>query len=246
MTLTDLIIAPIYDNFAIKVRVSLKNIGLIPRAQHYIVQSAVDHSREVSQMSNIRGKAYAMNVITPQKRWKSIILNAVFKLLTIRFTQKDLRDLSFIHFARWTIIPAHGFPKFSGQKNIDRTRFDYLLFESNFNGSWNEYVDAFNAALAFKLNLVWYWSENFPGSRPLSPFKAYIEHNQKYNDYYYMAYPGSTVSDVKNAISVAEEFDILARHVDKSDEDFDDAYLRFLGNVQNKIGSNGGPGPQMS
>jgi len=187
-----------------------------------------------------------MNVITPQKRWKSIILNAAFKLLTIRFTQKDLRDLSFIHFARWTIIPANGFPKFSGQKNIDRTRFDYLLFESNFNGSWNEYVDAFNAALAFKLNLVWYWSENFPGSRPLSPFKAYIEHNQKYNDYYYMAYPGSTVSDVKNAISVAEEFDILARHVDKSDEDFDDAYLRFLGNLQNKIGSNGGPGPQMS
>jgi hypothetical protein len=197
-------------------------------------------------MSNIRGKAYAMNVITPQKRWKSIILNAAFKLLTIRFTQKDLRDLSFIHFARWTIIPATGFPKFPEQTRVDETKFDYLLFESNFNGSWNEYVDAFNAALAFKLNLVWYWSENFPGSVPLSPFKAYIEHNQKYNDYYYVAYPGSTVSDVKNAIDVTDAFETLAEQVHSSDEDFDRAYLKFLGQTQNKIGINGGQGPQMS
>lgn len=197
-------------------------------------------------MSNIRGKAYAMNVITPQKRWKSLILNAAFKLLTIRFTQQDLRDLSFIHFARWTLIPANGFPNFPKQTRVDRTKFDYLLFESNFNGSWNEYVDAFNAALAFKLNLVWYWSENFPGSVPLSPFKAYIEHNQKYNDYYYMAYPGSTVSDVKNALSVKREFDTLSNSLDASDEEFDRAYKAFLGSVQNKIGVNGGHGPQMS
>jgi len=197
-------------------------------------------------MSNIRGKAYAMNVITPQRRWKSLILNAAFKLLTIRFTQNDLRDLSFIHFARWTIIPANGFPRFPNQQRFDRTRFDYLLFESNFNGSWNEYVDAFNAALAFKLNLVWYWSENFPGSVPLSPFKAYIERNQKYNDYYYMAYPGSTVSDVKNAITVSREFDELVGSLDTSDQAFDKAYKRFLANVQNKIGYSGGHGPEMS
>jgi hypothetical protein len=197
-------------------------------------------------MSNIRGKAYAMNVITPQKSWKSHMLNVAFKLLTIRFTQNDLRNLSFIHFARWTIIPKHGFPNFPGQSTRESLRFDYLLFESNFNGSWNEYVDAFNSVLAFKLNLVWYWSENYPGSVPLSPFKNYIEHNQKYNDYYYMAHPGSTVTDVKNALEVSKNFESLLEATNANDSDFEQAYKQFLNKVQNKLGANGGPGPEMT
>ena len=198
-------------------------------------------------MSNVRGKSYAMNVITPMKPWKSVILNALFKLLTPKFTQLDLRKLSFIHFARWTIIPHGKFPHFSEQTQKENLRYDYLLFESNFNGSWNEYVDAFNTVLAFKLNLVWLWSENFPGSVPLTPFKSYIEHNQKYTDYYYMAYPGSTVSDVKNALDVDDAFKLLSTAAEKaSDADFDTTYENFLASVQNKIGSNGGPGPRMT
>ena len=197
-------------------------------------------------MSNIRGKAYAMNVITPQKFWKSWILKAAFALLTIRFTQNDLRNLSFIHFARWTILPRNAFPHFPSQHVREELKFDYLLFESNFNGSWNEYVDAFNTVLALKLNVVWFWSEKYPGSVPLAPFKAYIEHNQKFNDYYYMAYPGSTVSDVKNALFVADNFAALTQAAGQSDRDFDNAYRLFLGKVQNKLGRNGSPGPNMT
>ncbi|MBT5950334.1 hypothetical protein N9M30_02020 [Pseudomonadales bacterium] len=197
-------------------------------------------------MSNIRGKAYAMNVITPQRSWKSRILRLAFAILTLKVTQKDLRKLSFIHFARWTIIPRNGFPSFPGQTRGESLRFDYLLFESNFNGSWNEYVDAFNAALAVKLNLVWCWSEKFPGSVPLSPFKAYIEHNQKYNDWYYMAYPGSTVTDVKNAILVAEAFPALVESTNASEAEFTQAWQKFTAIAQNRVGRSGGPGPRMS
>lgn len=197
-------------------------------------------------MSNVRGKAYAMNVVSPQKSWKSLILSLLFKLFQPHFTQTDLRKLSFIHFARWTIIPSNGFPHFSTQNKRESLKYDYLLFESNFNGSWNEYVDAFNTVLSFKLNLVWLWSENFPGSKPLSPFKAYIEHNQKYNDYYYMAYPGAAVSDVKNALAVAAEFRSLAADAKNGPDDFEQAYSTFARKVQNKLGANGTPGPAMT
>ncbi|MDB5571855.1 MAG: hypothetical protein JWN93_3038 [Hyphomicrobiales bacterium] len=197
-------------------------------------------------MSNIRGKAYAMNVITPMKRWKTPILKAAFKLFTAKFTQWELRKLSFIHFARWTTISADKMPRFDAMTKRESFGYDYLLFESNFNGSWNEYVDAFHSVLSFKLNLVWMWSENYPGSIPLVPFKTYIEHNQLHNDYYYMAYPGSTVTDVKNAVDVHRAFKSLARTLDSSDEAFAAAYRDFLHQVQNKLGSNGGPGPQMS
>ena len=197
-------------------------------------------------MANIRGKAYAINVLTPMRRWKTYILKAAFKFFTIRATQWELRRLSFIHFARWTVIHPEQFPRFPGQKQFERLRYSYLLFESNFNGSWNEYIDSFHSVLSFKLNLVWLGSENFPGSVPLVPFKKYIEANQLYNDYYYMAYPGSTVSDVKNAAVVSREFEGLVGQVSSTDEDFARAYRVFLGKVQNRLGINGNPGPTMS
>jgi len=195
---------------------------------------------------NIVGKAYAMNVITPMKRWKTPILKLAFLIFSMKWTQWELRLLSFIHFARWTSISPREWPRFPGMGGPENLKRDYLLFESNFNGSWNEYVDAFHTVLAFKLNLVWWWSDKFPGSVPLVPFKSYIEHNQLVTDWYYMAYPGSTVSDVKNALDAVDAFNQLAARTTASDAEFDAAYLAFLGKVQNKLAPNGGPGPEMS
>ena len=57
-------------------------------------------------MSNINGKVYAMNAITPMKPWKSVLLKAFFFLLRhIKPLQSDLINLSFIEFARWVVIP---------------------------------------------------------------------------------------------------------------------------------------------
>lgn len=197
-------------------------------------------------MSNIRGKAYGINVITPMKSWKTKVLNVAFKVLTIKILQKDLHDLSFIHFARWTSVPRKGFPHFPEQITKENLKYDYLMFESNFNGSWNEYIDAFNSVLSFKLNAVWYWSENYPGSQPLGPFKDYITHNQIYNDYYYMAYPGSTVNDVKNALSVKRKFETLVDMAEQSDAKFEKAFDAFFLKVQNQLGASGSPGPEMT
>ena len=197
-------------------------------------------------MSNIRGKAYGINVITPMKSWKTKILNVLFKLLTIKILQKDLHSLSFIHFARWTVIPRKSFPHFPEQTSQENLKYDYMMFESNFNGSWNEYIDAFNSVLSFKLNAVWYWSENYPGSQPLTPFKDYITHNQIYTDYYYMAYPGSTVNDVKNALSVHRKFETLAGCTEQSDAQFEQAFNAFFIKIQNQLGASGSPGPEMT
>jgi dimeric dUTPase (all-alpha-NTP-PPase superfamily) len=197
-------------------------------------------------MANIRGKAYAINVLTPMKRWKTPLLLAAFKLFSIKLTQWELRALAFIHFARWTVIAAHKLPRFPEMQERETLTYNYLLFESNFNGSWNEYIDAFHSVLSFKLNLVWLWSENFPGSVPLTPFKKYIDRNQLFNDYFYMAYPGATVRDVKNALDSYSAFVALAEKAECSDDEFATAYLEFATKVQNKLGANGNAGPDMT
>jgi hypothetical protein len=198
------------------------------------------------RMANILGKAYAINVITPIKRWKTPILKGAFRLFNLKFTQWELRALAFIYFARWTVISREKLPRFPQMQTKEALRFDYMLFESNFNGSWNEYVDAFHSVLSFKLNLVWMWSENYPSSIPLTPFKRYIDHNQLYNDYYYIAYPGSTIRDIKNALAVTRAFDKLVKTLELPDDAFLAAYQNFLFKTQNKLGAHGHPGPEMT
>ena len=56
-------------------------------------------------MSNVAGKAYGMNVITPSNP-KLTWINRILFMLTrsIPATLKGLLGLSIIHFARWVII----------------------------------------------------------------------------------------------------------------------------------------------
>ena len=90
-------------------------------------------------------------------------------------------------------------------------KYDYLLFFSNFNGTWNQYIDAFSAVLGKGLNMIWRWSEKFPGSVPVTPFKEYIARVQFDTDYYYTAYPHATANDLKSAHIVQAALDSLSQ-----------------------------------
>ena len=192
-------------------------------------------------MSNINGKVYAMNAITPMKPWKTFVLRGFFFLLgRIKPLQQDLINLSFIEFARWVVLPRKRFPYLGNGQLQEDLQYDYLLFFSNFNGTWNQYIDAFSAVLSKGLNLVWRWSEKFPGSVPVTPFKQYIARVQFDTDYYYTAYPHATANDLKSAHVVQASFDSLCQNAQSCDpEQFADAYLRFVLEVQSHLGETG-------
>lgn len=192
-------------------------------------------------MTNINGKAYAMNAITPMKPWKTPILRVLFFVVgAIKPLQSGLKNLSFIHFARWVIIDRNQFPHLGPQQPRENLRCDYLIFFSNFNGTWNQYIDAFSAVLSTGLNAIWMWSEKFPGSVPVTPFKCYINQVQFDTDYYYNAYPRAATNDVKAALRVQDAFDDFARTSQAlSPAEFEKAYREFLAGVQVDLGSTG-------
>jgi hypothetical protein len=192
-------------------------------------------------MSNINGKVYALNVITPMKPWKTWILRVAFFVLEhVKPLQNDLINLSFIEFARWVIIPRTAFPSLGQGQLQEDLKYDYLLFFSNFNGTWNQYIDAFSAVLSSGLNLIWRWSEKFPGSVPVTPFKEYIARVQFDTDYYYSAYPHAAANDLKSAHIVQTSFDSLSAVAAQSTpQQFADAYLRFVLEVQTHLGETG-------
>jgi len=192
-------------------------------------------------MSNINGKVYAMNAITPMKPWKTWILRGFFVVLgRVKPLQQDLINLSFIEFARWVVLPRKGFPYLGNGQRREELQYDYLLFFSNFNGTWNQYIDAFSAVLSRGLNLIWRWSEKFPGSVPVTPFKNYIAQVQFDTDYYYTAYPRATANDLKSAHIVQASLDTLSQRAqDCTPEQFAEAYLRFVIQVQAHLGETG-------
>ena len=192
-------------------------------------------------MTNINGKAYAMNAITPMRPCWTPVLKLFFLVLgLVPPLQKRLKDLSFIHFARWVAVGRHQFPRLSEQQPREALKYDYLLFFSNFNGTWNQYIDAFSAVLYQGLDAIWWWSAKYPGSRPVTAFKRYITHVQFDTDYYYNVYPHATTNDVKGAVRVADALNRFAQTSQSlSPEEFQKAWLQFQATVAPDLGSTG-------
>ncbi|MER0238854.1 hypothetical protein [Fulvimarina sp. MAC8] len=190
-------------------------------------------------MSNLAGKAYGMNVVTPSKpRW-TFLNNLIFmvsRALPARLG--GLLGLSIIHFARWTIVKCDEWPDLGqGQQNL---AYDYMIFNSNFNGTWDQYIDAFSDGIPSGLDFFWYSALKYPASIPISPFKQYITHNQIQTDYYYNATPGSAQRDIKCAFAVYDAVLKLQKmHGDSSPEEFARAYRDALLRIQGCFGEPG-------
>lgn len=190
-------------------------------------------------MSNVSGKAYAMNVVTPMRPRLTWINRLLFMVTRAQPSKlAGLLGLKFIHFARWILIRREDWPDF-GQPR-DPLINDYMLFCSNFNGTWDQYIDAFSDALPSGLDLLWYSSTKYPHSIPITPFKGYIRANQVDTDYYYNATPGSAQRDVKSGLRVRRMLLALAgNHGKMSPEEFATAYRQALVSVQNELGAPG-------
>src|SRR5580765_1253778 len=110
----------------------------MPLFCRHLSHAALCASRELC-MSNIAGKAYGMNVITPLPTWMTRLQRFIF-MLSRAFprTLAGLLNLRLIHFARWVLIKREQWPAGpSGKPALVR---DYMLFFSNFNGTWDQYI----------------------------------------------------------------------------------------------------------
>jgi len=189
-------------------------------------------------MSNIAGKAYAMNVITPIRWYKVWINRLIFKIaLNKPSTLKGLITLSLIHYARWVIIPRNAFPHLDPSQPKENLNYAYMLFFSNFNGSWDQYVDSFTFAIPSGLDLFWKWNVRYPKSVPLTPFHNYIRHNQIDTSHYYSAYPMAASNDVKSAKKLKQALiDFNAASSNKTPDEFLVDYNRLLNHLQHDFG----------
>jgi hypothetical protein len=192
-------------------------------------------------MSNIAGKAYAMNVVTPL-HWYTAWITKVTFWAAGKFpsTVVGLQTLSLIHYARWVVLKGSQFPRLSDEQPKETLKYNYMLFFSNFNGSWDQYVDSFSSAISKGLNSFWIFNIKYPKSVPMLPFHRYITSNQIWTDYYYNAYPMASSNDVKAAKKVRKELLCFTDSVkNASPEEFQKQYNSLLIKLQHDISQMG-------
>jgi hypothetical protein len=184
---------------------------------------------------NQLGRASALTVMSTVKPRSVPLLRALFFVGThVPALLTTLRRLSFIHFARWTILrqlPAGG----PGGGPL-RLRNTHLFFESNFNGTWSQYIDAFSYVVPKHISAIWRSSHAFPGPVPAQPFKDYISSHEYIAEHYYSAYPDASTTMIVDALHVRRQLDDLRRRAGRmTPEQFDAAWRKFLVTNQRRL-----------
>lgn len=188
-----------------------------------------------TQPRNNDGQVIAITVFSTIKLQGRVFLPVLFAVTRrVPKLTGTLRQLSFIHFARWTVIgklPYNGPPQKKG-----RFRYPHMYFESNFNGGWEEYIDAFSHILTSGMTAFWGSSYGFPKPLPTAPFKRYIQDNETEADHYYCAYPEATCTMIQRALVLDERLAKLKRDAKRMDPDaFAVAYRTFLTESQHAL-----------
>jgi hypothetical protein len=126
-------------------------------------------------------------------RFRFLVLRAVLAVIRAAATLSPVRGqlggITSIHFARWVITP-------------DRR----LIFLSNFDGSWENYLGDFIDKAAVGLTAVWSNTIGCPpakflvldGARDEQRFKAWVRENQLVTQVWYSAYRDLSVENINN------------------------------------------------
>lgn len=109
----------------------------------------------------------------------------------------ELAGLRTIHFARWVLF------------DNDRR----LLFLSNYDGTWENYIGDFVNQLSDGLNAIWRNTVDFPETGPpdLAAFHEHIRTHQIRSLVFYSAYPDQTVINILNNRIVVRQLAKIAQ-----------------------------------
>jgi hypothetical protein len=101
----------------------------------------------------------------------------------------SLAGISTIHFVRWLVIDE-------GRR---------LMLVSDYDGSWEAYIDEFAEMILSGLDAIWGTALGFPaeGARDLAAFKRFLRCHQAPAAVFYSAYPTATVLSLSTDLALA-------------------------------------------
>lgn len=181
------------------------------------------HREQILERENGRGNIqnhFCSLTKVKAGRFRYLTLRTVLHTINlagrIYWNRGKLGKIATIHFARWVII--------------ERGNTHWLLFLTNYDGSWDSYLSDFIDQASNGVTAVWSNSEGFPrskflvleGSRDEQRFKNYARNSQFPTLAWYQAYPTETVRNVDDN---TDQREALCAAPGKADLD---AWLRLV------------------
>ena len=162
-----------------------------------------DHVRELVKREDrthiVQNHMCSITTVKPSF-FRRITLRGILWLVNLLARTSDKGELSgipSIHFAHWSLID-------NGRR---------LLFVSNFDGSWENYLDDFIDKASTGLSAIWSNTVGFPktswlvreGARDGSRFKANARDKQTFTNVWYSAYKPLTVQTIDNNSQIRDD-----------------------------------------
>jgi len=158
-----------------------------------------------------------LTVLSPVPLWWSIWVRFTWLVATLAggAVQRRLRDLSFIHFAHWSLVTR--WPRdvtVSPDDAAPRT----LVFLTNFDGSDIQYIDAFVRVVPAQIEALYGGARDFPGPFRFRPVARYIARHNHAVDHFYAAHPDATTTSIAQALELRARFADFERRVAGADD----------------------------
>ncbi len=145
------------------------------------------------------GLASALTVVLPLRWGGRTALVAWLWILRRRTLRRravgTLDGLRFVSAIRWSLLPPFRPPGPWPWRRPHDERWQ-LLFESNFDGDWDDYLEVFGAVQGWPLRSITAWGAGWPGLDDVALFKAYAKSFDHEPEHYASAYPSLTSGDV--------------------------------------------------
>jgi hypothetical protein len=166
-----------------------------------------------------------VTALTPLRRGWTPWLRVVFAVgsRTNLFVHA-LIEMKVIALGRWTLLPRQERP-------------GALLFETNWSGASENYIDDFARVMPMQWRAIWTAAEGFPGPKPVTDLLRYIDAHDHGADHFYCGYrDGATTQTVAAALAVRSRLERLVRDVHGvAPDEFARRWQRFLTDVQHDL-----------
>jgi hypothetical protein len=173
-------------------------------------------------MGNVHGRMTGLTLFTPiRPQWVWLLRVGLPLTRHLPFMARHILQFNFIKFVRWTIVPG---------LDGERLNYQYLFFESNFDGPWQHYIDAFAYVIPLDIRVTWGRGPGFPAPPPAEPLKAWIGMNSMEGGTYYCAHAEASTRMVSGALAVRDRLAELDPALPP--DEFKAAWERFLTDAQ--------------
>lgn len=159
------------------------------------------------EVGRVDGTANALTVVLPVRHLRVWIIIGWLWVLRRRplrtWAVGSLDRLRFVSAIRWSLLPPVKRPRLVLLKPTQDERW-HLLFESNFDGDWDDYLEVFGAVIPGPLQSIIGLGHGFPGLQDMSMFKAYAKSFDHEPEHYVSAYPGLSSGDIYQELQARE------------------------------------------